>query len=133
MLSATVGPVADGPIETAFDRYESFFRTEAGRAALARSGLAKDVEILDVRKERGLMLMKIADFSVVPAAPVDVVYWRAITGLEGHVSALSVLPLAGSRLDDEAQLTLLQAFDETIRAANWAPPETDPTSASPKG
>jgi hypothetical protein len=49
---------------------------------------------------------------------VEPVYWREIIGLGGHVSALSVLPLAGSALDDATQLDLLSAFDETIHDLN---------------
>jgi hypothetical protein len=80
--------------------------------------MAQDVEILEVKHGESLLLLKVADHSAPTTAPVDAVYWRAITLLQGHVSALSVLPLAGSGLDDETQLALLQAFDETIRLAN---------------
>ena len=88
------------------------------RAALARSGRAEDVQVLAVEPSQSLLLLKISDRSAPDAAPVEPVYWRAITGLGGHVSALSVLPLAGSGMDDATQLALLQAFDASIRAAN---------------
>lgn len=118
LLSATIGPESPDPVETAFDSYERFFKTRAGRAALARSGKAQDVEILAVKREEQRLLLKISDHSAPTTAPVDPVYWREITGVRGHVSALSVLPLAGSGLPDETQLDLLSAFDETIREAN---------------
>ncbi|WP_444453360.1 hypothetical protein ACTTAI_20010 [Rhodobacter capsulatus] len=118
MLSATIGPVTADPVETAFESYEAFFKGRAGRAALARSGKARDVEILAVKREERRLLLKISDHSAPTVAPVDPVYWREITGLGGHVSALSVLPLAGSRLDDQTQIDLLSAFDETIRDQN---------------
>lgn len=118
MLSASIGPLAPQPLETAFDRYESFLRTEAGRAALARSGLASDVEILEITREPGLMLLKIADRSAPPEAAVEQVYWRAVTAVAGRVGALSVLPLVGSGMDDAAQIALLHSFDASIRAAN---------------
>ena len=118
LLSATIGPISEDPVETAFDSYERFFKSRAGRAALARSGKARDVEILAVKHEPRRLLLKIADHSAPITAPVDPVYWREIIGLGGHVSALSVLPLAGSALDDATQLELLSAFDETVRDLN---------------
>lgn len=118
MLSATIGPLSRATTVASARGYERFFRSEAGRAALARSGLAQDVKILAVKREGGLLLLKIADRSAPTEAPVDDVYWRAITRFDGRVSALSVLPLAGSTMEDETQIALLQAFDETIRAAN---------------
>lgn len=118
LLSATIGPLSADPVETAFDSYEAFFKSRAGRAALARSGKARDVRILAVKREERRLLLKIADRSAPDTAPVDPVYWREIIGLGGHVAALSVLPLAGSALDDATQLELLAAFDETIHDLN---------------
>ncbi len=118
MLSATIGPLADHPLDGAFEGFEAFVQSDAGRAALARSGRAEDVQVLAVEPSQSLLLLKISDRSAPDAAPVEPVYWRAITGLGGHVSALSVLPLAGSGMDDATQLALLQAFDASIRAAN---------------
>jgi len=118
MLSAAVGPVSQEPVEKSFRSYERFFRSEAGRAALARSGMARDVRILEVRRKEGLLLMKVSDRSAPSAAQMDAVYWREITSFAGHVAALSVLPLAGSDLDDQTQIALLEAFELSIRAAN---------------
>ncbi len=118
LLSVTIGPPTEDPAPEAFADYEAFFRSDAGRAALARSGLAGDVEILDVAQQDQLLLLKIADQSAASIAPISTVYWRAITGLGGRVAALSVLPIAGSDLDDESQVALLQAFEGTLRAAN---------------
>ncbi|MFD2175545.1 hypothetical protein [Rhodobacter lacus] len=118
LLSATVGPTSREPVARALARYERFFRSDAGRAAMARSGLAEDLEILEAQKNEQALLLKIADHSAPQSAPVDAVYWRSITGLSGHVTALSVMPLAGTQIDDATQLALLQAFEESIRAAN---------------
>ena len=118
MLSATIGPLSRATTVASARGYERFFRSEAGRAALARSGMAQDVQILAVKRAGGLLLLKVADRSAPTTAPVDDVYWRAITRFGGRVSALSVLPLAGSTMRDETQIELLQAFDATIRAAN---------------
>ena len=127
MLTATVGPEGAGPVEATFPGFERFFRSGAGRAALARSGALDDVEILKVKRSGHLLLLKIRDRSRVQGAPVSETYWRAITGLSGRITALSVLPLEGASITDAAQIRLLTDFDATIRAAN---PET--RTASPK-
>ncbi|PTV95151.1 hypothetical protein C8J27_10595 [Rhodobacter aestuarii] len=118
LLSATVGPMPDVPLETALKNYETFFQSEAGRAAMARSGQAEDVEILTVQEQERRLLFKISDRSAVTKGPLDTVYWRAITGLDRHIAALSVMPMRGSALSDKAQLSLLQSLEASIRAAN---------------
>lgn len=118
MLSATVGPASDTPLAASFAGFETFFRTDAGRAALARSGRAQDVQVLKVQRSAGMLLLKIADRSAATTTPVTRSYWRAITEVKGHVTALSVLPLEGSAMRDADQIALLQNFETTIRAAN---------------
>lgn len=116
LLSATLGPPGSGPgAGGSLDpsEVEAFFRSEAGRAVLARSGQATDVELLDVRREGGLLLLKIRDASggtegLQPGAS----YWRAITRIDGRLGVLSVLPLAGARIADADQIGLLQSFAE---------------------
>lgn len=121
MLSATVGPEAAAPLEPAFPAFVSFFHSPQGRAAIARSGVAKDVEILTVQHRGHMLLLKISDRSTVSGAPVAQVYWRAITSLGGRITALSVLPMRGTRLSDKAQIQLLESFDAAIRAAQTTP------------
>ena len=110
ILSATVGPQSPGPVGESFAPIEDFFRSEAGRAALARSGEANDVKILKTQVSDGLLLIKLRDGSVAEGAPVEPVYWRAITGLGGRITALSVLPLQGTQMQDASQIEILRAF-----------------------
>ncbi|MBZ4023663.1 hypothetical protein CKO11_14515 [Rhodobacter sp. TJ_12] len=118
LLSAAVGPMPKVPTQVALEGYERFFRSEAGRAGMARSGRAEDLKILRVQQSEKLLFLKIADRSVDTSGPVDGTYWRAITGISGHVAALSVMPLRGSGLDDATQRKLLQSLEASIRAAN---------------
>ena len=118
MLSATVGPTTPEPLRETFPGFEKFFQSSAGRAALARSGAPQDVAILRVVRSDGLLLLKIRDRSRQQGTPVSETYWRAITGLGGRITALSVLPLRGARLSDAQQIRLLHDFDAAIRAAN---------------
>ncbi|MFT3688058.1 hypothetical protein [Paenirhodobacter sp.] len=118
MLSATIGPETPGPLQQTFPGFEKFFHSPAGRAALARSGMAQDVTIEQVTRRDGLLLLKIRDRSRQKGTPVSETYWRAITGLRGRITALSVLPAAGSTMGDAQQIRLLRDFDAAIRAAN---------------
>ncbi|RWR31661.1 hypothetical protein D2T31_04465 [Sinirhodobacter populi] len=121
VLSATIGPRTPGPIETTFPGFERFFHSPAGRAALARSGSAGDVQILQVRKTGPVMLLKIRDRSGAQGTPVGQTYWRAIVDLGGRITALSVLPLKSAPMSDAAQIRLLEDFIAAIRAANgWS-------------
>lgn len=118
LLSATIGPAIEGDPGASFGEFEAFFRSAAGRAALARSGRAEDVQIEDLKREEMLLLLKITDRSAATLAPVAPTYWRAVTGFGGHIGTLSVVPLQGASLDDAAQLALLHSFESAIRAAN---------------
>ncbi|HEY0276217.1 MAG TPA: cation transport ATPase [Paenirhodobacter sp.] len=121
VLSATIGPETPGPIETTFPGFDRFFHSAAGRAMLARSGAAGDVEILQVRQTGATMLLKIRDRSAPRDATVSQVYWRAIVDLGGRITALSVLPLRTAPMPDTAQIRLLEEFVAAIRTANgWS-------------
>lgn len=123
LLSATLGPaeVGAGDIDPA--EIEGFFRSEAGRAVLARSGRAADVELLATKRQGDLLLLKIRDASAGDAAGLSkgASYWRAITGLGGRLAALSVLPLEGAQISDADQIALLQSFAAASRAATTPP------------
>ncbi|MDD8024193.1 MAG: hypothetical protein PHX82_13920 [Paracoccaceae bacterium] len=118
LLSATLGPQSAGPMAARFAGMEAFFRSEPGRAALARSGQARDVTIEKVTHTGDLLLLKINDRSAPQSVPVAARYWRAIGQFGGHVTALSVMPLQAVPLDDSTQIALLKGFASAIRAAN---------------
>lgn len=121
LLSATLGPAGARPAVLDTAEIEGFFRSDAGRAVLARSGRAEDVELLDVKREGDLLLLKIRDASGGgEGLQAGASYWRAITGLGDRLAALSVLPLEGARLSDGDQIGLLQGFAAQTRAARAA-------------
>ncbi len=121
LLSATLGPAGGGPAALRPETVEGFFRSEAGRAVLARSGQAGDVELLAVRRVDDLLLLKIRDASAGGGGlQKGASYWRAITALGGRIAAFSVLPLEGARLSDTDQVGLLKAFVGASRAASAA-------------
>lgn len=121
LLSATLGPAGARPAVLDTAEVEGFFRSEAGRAVLARSGRAADVELLAVKREGDLLLLKIRDASGGgEGLQAGASYWRAITGLGARLVALSVLPLEGAQISDGDQIGLLQGFAAQTRAASAA-------------
>lgn len=119
VLSAAVSTGAGGAgLEGRFDQMRQFFRSPAGRAALSRAGRAETVEVLDIRTEGSLLLIRLSDSAPMGGAPVSETYWRAITGIGGRILSLSVLPLKDRPISDAAQRALLEQFAATIRANN---------------
>lgn len=121
LLSATLGPAGARPAVLDTAEVEGFFRSDAGRAVLARSGRAEDVELLEVEHAGDLLLLKLRDASGGgEGLQAGASYWRAITGLGDRLAALSVLPLEGARIADRDQIDLLQGFAAQTRAARAA-------------
>ncbi|OCX65826.1 hypothetical protein BFP70_06705 [Thioclava sp. SK-1] len=118
VLGTTVGPVMTGSIPEKFPAVEAFFRSQAGRAALARSGVADDVQILAAEVSGDVLMLKLSDASKFDKVPVAKDYWRAIAGVNGHLVAFSVMPLADTSLSDARQKQLLREFVASTQAAN---------------
>ncbi|WP_406720191.1 MULTISPECIES: hypothetical protein [Thioclava] len=120
MLSATVGPKMTGSITKRFPMIEAFFRSAAGQAAIARSGRSDDVDILKSQVSGDLLLLKVRDRSLAEEFPVTAEYWRGVTSLDGHLTALSVMALRSQPMSDAAQLRLLKEFVGRSEAATKA-------------
>lgn len=121
VLTATVSDRPATPPDPA--RLEAFLRSDAGRAALSRSGRAETVQILAARREGAMLLVQIRDGSAVgpgPATGPD--YWRAVFDAGGRLVTASVLSFAGRPLDRDEGFRLLAAFAARIAAASAAPP-----------
>lgn len=98
------------------DALETFFATDAGRAALARDGRAQSVEILETQREDGLLYLRTADQSAAPGTAPET--WRALFDLDGHFVSVSLYGLIGNPIDrDDGMETLTRQVDE-LRAAN---------------
>ncbi|MER5170722.1 hypothetical protein [Thioclava sp. GXIMD2076] len=120
MLSATVGPKMTGTLKSRFPMIEAFFRSAAGQAAIARSGRSDDVDILKSQSSGDILLLKVRDRSLAEEFPVSAEYWRGVTSLEGHLTALSVMPLNTQPMSDAQQLKLLKDFVGRSAAATKA-------------
>ena len=123
LLSATIGPPAvedkNGKLSlTRLKGMDTFFHSEIGRAALARSGESKDVKIESSRITGDMLLLRISDRSTSGGPPTARTYLRAITDIKGRIAALSVMPLKNGEMSASAQRNLIERFAATIRAAN---------------
>lgn len=92
--------------------------TAAGRAQLSRNGDADSVEILDLRIEDGMVLLRSVDTS--PGAPpsTGAETWRALLGIDGRLVSVSLTPFADRPLAPEMALATLKAQCDRLRAAN---------------
>ncbi|WP_415184907.1 hypothetical protein [Phaeovulum sp.] len=118
VLTAAVSAPAPVPVAKALPQMKEFFQSEAGRAALSRSGKAASVTVLGMRTEDDLLLVHLRDTAAASGPRVAAEYWRAFTGIEGRILSLSVLPLRDRPVSDANQRALILAFVRAIRAAN---------------
>lgn len=119
LLSATLG-AAEGPAPDAarMQAIAEFFKTDLGRATLARSGRSEDIDLLASEPGDGLLLLQIRDRSAPASLAKAQVYWRMITTVSGRIASLSVMPLTDGTVADAAQRDLLQEFLLATAAAN---------------
>ena len=104
--AGSAGVVADGGAALA-----AFFQTVGGRAALSRTSMAENVQIVQAANSDGVFTLRIAEAGVGD-------YWRAIVGVSGRLVTLSVQGPAGSSLDAVTGRKLLGASVMAMRSAN---------------
>lgn len=111
LLTATLGAggsadaLSPGPVALT-----SFFNTDEGLAMMAASGDPKDVQIDESQIDGETLFLKITDVETGT-------YWRAITGLKGHLLTLTAAgtgrvalnPVDGRELLSKALLALQKA------------------------
>lgn len=120
ILTASVLP--DGPKDAAardsLRSLASFFTTEAGRAALARDGEARSVQIAEIVAIGDTLLLRARDRAPLAGHRVAPEYWRAILVRKERIISLSVLSLAEAPVDAAAKRRLLDDFVARVLAAN---------------
>ena len=109
----------DGGAAPTADQLESFFGTDAGRAALARDGRAESVEILETRRREDLLILRAEDRSAAPGTDPEV--WRALFDLEGRFISVSLYGLEDQPIESEDGLATLSEQVATLRAVNATP------------
>lgn len=125
VLTASVAPAAQPLDEGTLDRMAAFFSTEAGRAGLSRADGGTPVEVLDLGREDGLLLVHASDGASEGNIAGD--YWRGVFGLAGQLVTVTVSGFQEKPLDDRTGQALARDFVQAIRTANGAAP--DPAEA----
>ncbi len=124
ILTASVATQPVANIDRSLDRLTAFFKSDKGRAALARDGRASSVEVLSTRVEGGALVMKVRDTGFDKVVGLEPEYWRALFDLEGRIVTLSVITFSDKPMsDDEAMQTIMNFMDRVHRA--------NPTAAGP--
>lgn len=132
VLTASVTPAASVVDDAALDRMAAFFATDEGRAALARAEGGGPVEVLDLRRPPGLVLVHAADRE--PAQGMAGDYWRGVFEAPGALVTVTVSGFAAAPLSDKDGRALAKDFVAAIRAANGAAaPVVAAGSATPAG
>ncbi len=97
------------------EELESFFGSDAGRAALARDGQSASVEVLETRTGDDRFILYTDDKSALPGASTSM--WRALFDLGGRFVSVSLYGLSDQPIPAGAGFEALdQQVDELIAA-----------------
>jgi len=118
LMASVSGPGAGTPVAQSLGEMESFFTSEAGRAALSQSGSAETVRVLETRSADGVFYIHARDQSEGLAEAVRDEYWRALFELRGRLVSASVFGTDARPFSSDAGHATLRAFVSALRAAN---------------
>ncbi len=118
VISLTIGEAGTSAVLAAGGQeLANYFTSAPGRAAVARSGRASDVRVLEAfgkgQTGGGAFLLHLADRAVGD-------YWRAVVGVRGRLVTVSVTPPEGRPLPPEAGRALLEQVLAGLIRANPA-------------
>ncbi len=118
LLTASVSPTSPAAAAASVDQLADFFRSDFGRAALARNGQAGAVRILNMRARGGALYIHASDTSGNPTGSLMPDYWRGIFNLGGRLVTVTVIGFAERPLTEVVSIATLDAFAARIRAEN---------------
>lgn len=120
VLTASVAPGPASPVlqDSGAAPLAAFFQTEAGRAALSRSGNSRTVRIEEMRASGDVLYLHIADSANGTAADLGHDYWRAVLPLRGRLVTLSALSPDARPVPAGQQKATLETFVAGMQAAN---------------
>lgn len=118
MLTASVSGISAAKIGNAQSGLRAFFRSEAGRATLARDGRATSVRILETRARGDAFYIHLSDSSdnEFPSLATD--YWRGLFDVRGRIVTFSVHSFSDEPMTSRLELATLDAFAVRIRNEN---------------
>ena len=112
LVTVTVGRTASGGVMLAeTGALRAFMASEAGRRALARSGRAEDVVVLESGVVEGRLLLHLQD-----RLAGD--YWRAVVAIKGRLVTVSATGAEGAPLRPEEGRRLVARTLDALIAAN---------------
>ena len=100
-----------------YELVETFLKTDAGQAALARDGSADSLEILDTDVRDDLLVVHAIDRSGVPSAAAEE-YWRALFDLGGRAVTVSLVAASDADGSDRAWRAALDSQVAELKEAN---------------
>lgn len=111
LVTVTIGRSASaGVMAAGVEALRAFMSSPAGRRALARSGKAEDIEVLESGVVKGRLLLHLNDREAGE-------YWRAVLGIQGRLVTISASGAEGAPLSPEAGRKLVdQTIDALIKA-----------------
>lgn len=120
VLTASVTAATPGaaPLAKSFKQLETYFRSEAGRAALSRSGNAATVKVVRSQIAGDVLLIELTDTAASGANRVQARSWRGLMEIRGRIVSLTVLGLADEPLNSTTMKMLATDFAAALRAAN---------------
>jgi len=120
ILTATILPLPANTDPPPADVMDDWFRTEPGRAILARTGAPQDVTVLRSHVSAGTVLLHLRDTGDYEGPPVAPEYWRAVFSINGQIITLAVLTPAELDLASASARVILEQFVDRVRLANPA-------------
>lgn len=120
VLTASVSGESILSVAEAGDEMTAYLQTDAGRATLARDGLAGSVDVLATAQIDNVLLVQTRDVRLSPDGALAGTYWRGFFDLGQRIVTVSVFGLADRSLSDRGSQDLLLDFVDSIRAANPA-------------
>lgn len=102
----TAGIMAAGGAEVA-----RFAASPDGRATLSETGRAADLQLISARGQGQAVILNLADRQLGT-------YWRALTGLKGHLVSISATGARGTPLAPEEGRAILDAALTALERAN---------------
>lgn len=116
VLTATVGPEGSATgLDLSGPAVAAFARSEAGRAALSRSGEAASVEIVEVLQFGEAVLIRLNDRAPGQGGLPPGEAWRALLEEDGRLVTLTA---AGAGAADDAGRLLIRRFLAAFSSAN---------------
>lgn len=118
LLTASVVPGGPVPISDQLAGLNSFFRSEAGRAALSRSGRASSVKVIEAKGRAGVFYLHARDASAPTGRGVQPDFWRAVLDVHGRIVTLTVVGLRERPLSAAAGMATLEVFVRQVQREN---------------